>query len=280
MARKRAIPLVELSDFTKGDEASKKAFIKKLSKAFHEIGFVGVVNHGIPKALVNKFYAESQAFFMLPTEKKQKYEVPGLAGQRGYTSFGKEHAKQSKVGDLKEFFQIGQEVKGKDPIKKEYPKNVYVRERPQYLATGIKLYQSFERSGGKLLKAIAIHLGLGEKYFDPKIKNGNSILRSIYYPPNTPTQLTPEVQNKRNNLANAYTTLVDQGRPDQAAYFAREIDQIDNPAPGTLRERIRSAKERIITPLDGVGSVPIGSPLIPIPKIADSNKIGHPSSLF
>jgi len=89
----------------------------------------------------------------------------------------------------------------------------------------------------------------------------------------TPTQLTPEVQNKRNNLANAYTTLVDQGRPDQAAYFAREIDQIDNPAPGTLRERIRSAKERIITPLDGVGSVPIGSPLIPIPKKLQ-NKLG------
>lgn len=102
MARKRAIPLVDLSDFTKGDEASKKAFIKKLSKAFHEIGFVGVVNHGIPKALVNKFYAESQAFYAAYGE-KQKYEVPGLAGQRGYTSFGKEHAKQSKVGDLKEF---------------------------------------------------------------------------------------------------------------------------------------------------------------------------------
>lgn len=76
MARKRAIPLVDLSDFTKGDEASKKAFIKKLSKAFHEIGFVGVVNHGIPKALVNKFYAESQAFFMLPTEKNKSMKCP------------------------------------------------------------------------------------------------------------------------------------------------------------------------------------------------------------
>ncbi|MBK6391869.1 MAG: isopenicillin N synthase family oxygenase [Saprospiraceae bacterium] len=207
MARKRAIPLVDLSDFTKGDEASKKAFIKKLSKAFHEIGFVGVVNHGIPKALVNKFYAESQAFFMLPTEKKQKYEVPGLAGQRGYTSFGKEHAKQSKVGDLKEFFQIGQEVKGKDPIKKEYPKNVYVRERPQYLATGIKLYQSFERSGGKLLKAIAIHLGLGEKYFDPKIKNGNSILRSIYYPPIT-AEPNSAIRSEQHEDINLITLLV------------------------------------------------------------------------
>ncbi|MEP7322292.1 MAG: 2-oxoglutarate and iron-dependent oxygenase domain-containing protein [Saprospiraceae bacterium] len=183
MAKKRAIPLVDLSHFTKGDERTRKAFIKKLSNAFREIGFVGVINHGIPKSLVQKFYSESQIFFGLPTEKKLKYEVPGLAGQRGYTSFGKEHAKQSKVADLKEFFQIGQEVEGKDSIKKQYPKNVYVRERPQYLSTGIKLYKSFEKSGAQLLKAIAIHLDLGEKYFDPKIKNGNSILRSIFYPP-------------------------------------------------------------------------------------------------
>ena len=71
MAKKRAIPLVDLLQFTKGDEKTKKAFIKKLGNAFHDIGFVGVVNHGIPKALVNKFYTESQAFFALPIEKKR-----------------------------------------------------------------------------------------------------------------------------------------------------------------------------------------------------------------
>ena len=207
MAKKRAIPLVDLLQFTKGDEKAKKAFIKKLGTAFHDIGFVGVVNHGIPKALVNKFYTESQAFFALPIEKKKKYEIAGLAGQRGYTSFGKEHAKQSNVGDLKEFFQIGQEVEGKDAIKKEYPKNVYVREKPQFLATGKKLYKSFEKSGGHLLKAISIHLGLGDSYFAPKIKNGNSKLRAIYYPPITQEPLSA-IRAEQHEDINLITLLV------------------------------------------------------------------------
>ncbi len=207
MAKKRAIPLVDLSHFTKGDEATKKAFIKKLSKAFREIGFVGVINHGIPKSLVRKFYEESQAFFALPVEKKTKYEVKGLAGQRGYTSFGKEHAKQSQVADLKEFFQIGQVVVGKDSIKKEYPKNVYVRERPQYLATGVKLYKAFEKSGGHLLTAISIHLGLGDAYFKSKIKNGNSILRSIYYPPIT-QEPNSAIRAEQHEDINLITLLV------------------------------------------------------------------------
>lgn len=207
MAKKRAIPLVDLSQFTKGDEALRKAFIKKLAKAFHEIGFVGVVNHGIPKSLVDLFYAESRAFFAMPTEKKLKYEIKGLAGQRGYTSFGKEHAKQSKVADLKEFFQIGQEVSGKDAIRKEYPKNVYVRERPQFMATGVKLYKAFEKSGAQLLKAISIHLGLGHTYFDTRIKNGNSILRSIYYPPITSEPKTA-IRAEQHEDINLITLLV------------------------------------------------------------------------
>ena len=99
----RAIPRVDQSQFTAGDEQQRKDFVAALGQAFHEIGFVGVVNHGIPKQLIDDFYAASRAFFALPEEVKQKYEVPGLAGQRGYTSFGKEHAKHSNVGDLKEF---------------------------------------------------------------------------------------------------------------------------------------------------------------------------------
>ena len=93
---KRAIPLVDLALFTRGNEAQKQEFVQQLGAAFTEIGFVGVINHGIPKALIEKFYTESNAFFALPEDTKRKYEIEGLAGQRGYTSFGKEHAKQSQ----------------------------------------------------------------------------------------------------------------------------------------------------------------------------------------
>lgn len=182
---KRTIPVVDLSKFTDGTARQKKAFVKKLGNAFHEIGFVGVKNHGVSQQLIDDFYAASKAFFSLPKATKRNYEIAGLAGQRGYTSFGKEHAKQSKVADLKEFFQIGQTVSADHPLKAQYPDNVEVAEEANFLALGVQLYQAFEKSGGSLLEAIAIHLELAPDYFQNHIEKGNSILRAIHYPPIT-----------------------------------------------------------------------------------------------
>ncbi|TVR88340.1 MAG: isopenicillin N synthase family oxygenase [Saprospirales bacterium] len=179
----RTIPLVDLGHYSDGSEEEKRAFVKKLGDAFHNIGFVGVVNHQVPKSLIDDFYHAAKCFFALPDNVKKKYEVPGLSGQRGYTAFGKEHAKHSKVADLKEFFQIGQEVSDGDLIKSEYPDNVRVEEISDFTLLGGRLYREFERAGGVLLQAIADHLELPNDYFDKRIHNGNSILRAIHYPP-------------------------------------------------------------------------------------------------
>ncbi|RME99643.1 MAG: isopenicillin N synthase family oxygenase, partial [Bacteroidetes bacterium] len=45
---KRTIPVVDLSQFEHGNAAARAAFVDQLGRAFHEIGFVGVVGHGIP----------------------------------------------------------------------------------------------------------------------------------------------------------------------------------------------------------------------------------------
>jgi isopenicillin N synthase-like dioxygenase len=149
------------------------------------VGFVGVINHHVPKDIIDGFYRVSKEFFSMPVEIKRKYEVEGLAGQRGYTSYGKEHAKQSKVADLKEFYQIGQYVNNDSPRKSEYPDNPYVSDVVDFSEYAEKLYKSFEVAGGHLLRAIALYLGLDENYFEEKIKEGNSILRTIHYPPIT-----------------------------------------------------------------------------------------------
>ncbi len=181
----RTIPVVDLSSFVHGNEEQRKAFVDKLGKAFHEVGFVGVNNHGISKEIVDGFYDASKRFFSLPISKKRSYKLDGLAGQRGYTSFGTEHAKQSQVADLKEFFQMGQTVPDGHPRKPEYPDNPYTTDVPEFSDLGRELYKAFESSGGHLLRAIALHLGLDEHYFTDKITEGNSILRSIHYPPIT-----------------------------------------------------------------------------------------------
>ena len=183
--KEKGIPTVDLSKFVNGSPEDRSAFVRTLGDAFHNVGFVAVVNHGIPKSLVDGFYTASKAFFALPEAVKRRYELAGLAGQRGYTSFGKEHAKQSKVADLKEFFQIGQVVPADHPLKPEYPDNVSVAETPEFTQLGRDLYVAFEKAGGQLLEAIAIHLNLASGYFEQYTTYGNSILRSIYYPPIT-----------------------------------------------------------------------------------------------
>jgi len=203
----KGIPTVDLAQFTQGDANQREAFVRQLGVAFHEVGFVAVVNHGIPKSLVDDFYAASKAFFALPDATKRKYEVAGLAGQRGYTSFGKEHAKQSQVADLKEFFQIGQEVPADHPLKAQYPDNVQVDEVSEMPHLGHALYRAFEKAGGELLEAIAIHLNLPTDYFQSKITAGNSILRSIHYPPIT-SEPASAIRAEQHEDINLITLLV------------------------------------------------------------------------
>tara|TARA_B100000214_G_scaffold373587_1_gene354227 strand:- start:894 stop:1847 length:954 start_codon:yes stop_codon:yes gene_type:complete len=179
------IPSVDLADFTEGNKETKAAFVKELGQAYEEIGFVAVKNHGLSDALCAELYAQVKGFFTLSKEEKEAYEIEGLAGQRGYVSFGKEHAKNKNEGDLKEFWHFGQTVEDNDPIKEEYPDNVQVNELPEFNAVGREVYQKLEATGREMLRAIALHLNLDENYFDAKIHNGNSILRPIHYPPIT-----------------------------------------------------------------------------------------------
>ena len=179
------IPVVDLSEFTSGTPESKQRFVQQLGKAYEEVGFVAVKNHGIPDALIKDLYDYVQEFFALTVPEKEAYEHKELAGQRGYTSFGREHAKGYEAPDLKEFFQYGQDVTDGDPIKEEYPDNVSVDKVPQLSPTLGQSYRAFEKSGTALLQAIALYLGLDEHYFDQYVHNGNSILRAIHYPPIT-----------------------------------------------------------------------------------------------
>lgn len=180
-----SIPVVDLSEFLSNDEQRKNAFVQQLGNAYEDVGFVAVKNHGISDDLISKLYTHVQEFFSLPLEKKLKYEIPGLAGQRGYTSFGREHAKGSEAPDLKEFFQYGQTVDDASKSQEEYPDNVEVAEIPDFNSTIFEAYRAFENSGRSLLQAIALYLDLPVTYFDESVKDGNSILRCIHYPPIT-----------------------------------------------------------------------------------------------
>ncbi|NLN25306.1 MAG: isopenicillin N synthase family oxygenase [Bacteroidetes bacterium] len=179
------IPSVNLADFLTQNLEKKQKFVNEIGQAYEEIGFVSLKNHFLDDKLVDDLYNEVKKFFALPVEVKQKYEIPGLAGQRGYVSFGKETAKGRKVADLKEFWHFGQNPSNETASTAQYPPNVTVEELPDFNKVGMEAYRMLEKTGIYVLRALALYIGLDEFYFDQWVTNGNSILRPIHYPPIT-----------------------------------------------------------------------------------------------
>ena len=175
------IPALDLKDFMANDSSVRQKFVQTLGDGFKNVGFVAVKNHGLSATMTNNLYRSIIDFFALPEDTKLNYEIAGIGGQRGYTAKGKEHAKGRSVGDLKEFYHIGQEIADADLKRLNYPANVFPEEVPGFLATTVSAYRVLEETGIQILRAIALYLDLEADYFDNQVKFGNSILRPIHY---------------------------------------------------------------------------------------------------
>mgnify|MGYP001495298878 FL=1 len=177
------IPSVDLNDFLSDDLEKKSLFVNTIGSAFQEIGFCAVRGHFLDDQLVKRLYDQIKLFFDLPADIKKKYEHPEFSGQRGYVSFGKESAKGSKHGDLKEYWHFGQYVSEDESNKYNYFPNIKVDELPEFNRVGEEVYKTLEKTAKYVLRALALYLKIDENYFDNYIHNGNSILRPIHYPP-------------------------------------------------------------------------------------------------
>lgn len=253
------IPVVDLDQFRRGSSGEREDFVQQLGKAYEEVGFVAVQHHGISDELIHKLYETVQQFFSLPLEKKKRYQIEGLAGQRGYTSFGQEHAKGSDAPDLKEFFQFGQTLDPGVEVGEAYPPNVTVGEIPAFNPLFLEAYRAFEDSGRDLLSAIALYLGLDENYFDSRIAYGNSILRAIHYPPIT-TEPKSAIRAEQHEDINLITLLVGASA-DGLQILTRNGEWVPVTAlPGQIvvnvgdmlqrltNNRLRSTTHRVVNP--------------------------------
>ena len=224
------IPSVNLLDFLSNDPILKQKFVDEIGKAYETIGFVALKGHFLDDTLVDRLYSEIKKFFDLPTAQKQSYEFPEIGGQRGYVSFGKESAKGRKEGDLKEFWHFGQYVQDNPELEAEYHKNIEVRELAEFNTVGKEAYKMLEKTATYVLRALSLHLGLDEFYFDPYVHNGNSILRPIHYPP-----IKEEPKNAERAAAHGDINLITllmgaQGKGLQVQNLEGEwIDAIANP---------------------------------------------------
>jgi isopenicillin N synthase-like dioxygenase len=188
-------------------DSDRDAFVAELGVAYREWGFAGIRGHGIDKSLIDRAYDAFVDFFALPAETKRRYHLKGTGGARGYTPFGIETAKDSRYPDLKEFFHIGRELPAGSKFAEVMPPNVWPNEVAGFHENGLALYHALDALGSRVLRALALHIGLVENFFDAKTNFGNSILRPIHYPPITSIDV-PNVRAGAHEDINFITLLV------------------------------------------------------------------------
>ena len=167
----------------KDAERDPDIFAQKLGRSFKEYGFAIIADHGIADALIQRAEEKAKAFFALPEEVKRKYFIPGGGGARGYTPFGIETAKGAIAHDLKEFWHVGRDLPPGHKFRGHMPDNVWPSEVPSFKDTFQELYATFDRTGLEVLKAIARFLKSDEDYFVDTVRDGNSVMRLLHYPP-------------------------------------------------------------------------------------------------
>ncbi len=201
------IRTLNLKDFTYGNSEQRRAFAEEFTTGIKETGFIILKGHGVDSNLIDKNYELWEQFFTLDSEIKGRYQgVQG--GARGYTSFGKEHAKNRKVGDLKEFYHVGQELPVGHPLSNDYAANVWPEEVSELRKYALSFYSELERVARNMLEALALHMDLRPQLFSDMIKDGNSILRAIHYPPLDPSMDQNAIRAGEHEDINLITLLV------------------------------------------------------------------------
>jgi isopenicillin N synthase-like dioxygenase len=232
----------------------------ELGQSFAEYGFAIVRDHGIPSELIARAEEKSRAFFALPEAVKMQYHLKGQGGARGYTPFGIERAKDAAVHDLKEFWHVGRTLPPGHPLEAYMQPNVWPEEVESFRDTFETLYATMERTGLRILSAIALHLGLPEHFFDPTVEDGNSVMRLLHYPP-VPAEAEGRIRAAAHEDINTITLLLGaeeaglellskDGRwlpvsPPEGALAVNIGDMLQRLTNG----RLRSTTHRVVNPV-------------------------------
>lgn len=177
------VPELSLKAYTHGSAKQKAAFVEHLFSGLKEYGFIILKDHPIDTSLLHKAYRLSEELFSLDDATKRSLISQDGGNQRGYTPFGKEHAKNSKIGDLKEFWHVGRDLPPTHRLKKYFPDNIWPSQLPEFEPAFRAMFEALDDTGRIMLQALTGPLEVDKDYFTRMTDTGSSILRLLHYPP-------------------------------------------------------------------------------------------------
>ncbi|GMH08326.1 hypothetical protein Nepgr_010166 [Nepenthes gracilis] len=168
------IPVIDLSRIVNGNPDEFYREILMLKTACTDWGFFQVISHGIDISMLESIETAAMDFFNLPLEEKQKYPMaPGTVQGYGQAFVFSEDQKL----DWCNMFALG--------IEPHYMRNpkLWPTKPPKFRET-IEIYQTEIRNlCKKLMKYIAISLGLRGEVFEEMFGAAVQAIRMNYYPP-------------------------------------------------------------------------------------------------
>ena len=176
---------VDLVAFERGNQAQRAAVVDGVMRSL-ATGFVYVA-HDLGAGVIDEAYGQLEAFFGLPQDRKDRYIVAGSHGQTGYTPMMTETAAVSDIPDLKEMLNWGEPAPPGHPLRQRYPHRYGPPTLPEDDQPGVtELLLGFHASvldiQRRVLRVIAVGLGIHEEFFDVMLEYGATLTRAIHYP--------------------------------------------------------------------------------------------------
>ena len=194
----QSIPVIDINRISSAET------LAALDRACREWGFFQVVNHGIPRDIIDHTFAEARAFFHQPMDTKRAIL---RSKDNPFGFYDRELTKNAR--DLKQIFDFGPSD-GK-AIRPQWPANM-----PSFRNAIHAHYRHTERLAYRLLAAISTNLGMSPGYLSRAFgKRHSSFLRLNYYP----VSLTPASSGDghfgvgQHTDAGALTLLIQDEQP-------------------------------------------------------------------
>jgi isopenicillin N synthase-like dioxygenase len=178
------LPIIDLAGFP-GDPVSFERVVAEMAAAARGIGFFYLVNHGVPRELMEGAFAESKAFFARSYAKKCEIAIDKVGGNRGYSALLQEALDPTVGADLKEAFNIGLNLSPDDP---ELLAGVPFRAlnawpaAPSFRETLVAYFDACSSLAEALHRAFARDLSLPLDFFQDKLDKPMATLRILHYP--------------------------------------------------------------------------------------------------
>ncbi len=186
----REIPTIALTGLRSGRRADLARIGGEIGRAARGLGFFSVVDHGIDAALVDAVFDRSRAFFALPQAAKDQLSVANSAAYRGYVKLGEEKLDTALPGDVKECFNAGPDLAADHPDVLAGKPYHAVNQWPD-VADFRPTLVAFSAAARDLIvwlhRAIALDLGIDERFFDQYFTDPIGLLRLLHYPPHPGT---------------------------------------------------------------------------------------------